>query len=384
MATTITLESLTKRFDGAPGAKGGGATVAVDSVSLTIDAGELFFLLGPSGCGKTTLLRMVAGFIDPTSGRILFDTGAGVRDVTHLPPNKRNTGMVFQSYALWPHMTVAANVAFGLTIRKVSAEEKQRRVREALAAVQMEQYADRRPNQLSGGQQQRVALARALVIRPDVLLLDEPLSNLDAKLRNELRSEIRRICKEARGVAADGAGGGSGITAIYVTHDQKEALSMADRVAIVNRGRIEQLGPPGELYRRPRTRFVAEFLGETNILPGTLLERGGAAGPGLALVRTAAGEFVSAVLSPDLAAQTTDVAVSIRPEAWRLENSAGRNTLPGRVAEATYLGETEQLVVELPGGARVKVAHLNPGASARTGEAVTVSAAPADVVVLPS
>jgi iron(III) transport system ATP-binding protein len=384
MATTITLESLTKRFDGAPGggAKGGG-TVAVDNVSLTIDSGELFFLLGPSGCGKTTLLRMVAGFIDPTSGRILFDTGAGVRDVTHLPPNKRNTGMVFQSYALWPHMTVAANVAFGLTIRKVPAEEKQRRVREALAAVQMEQYADRRPNQLSGGQQQRVALARALVVRPDVLLLDEPLSNLDAKLRNELRSEIRRICKQAGG-GPDGAGDGRGITAIYVTHDQKEALSMADRVAIVNRGRIEQLGPPGELYRRPRTRFVAEFLGETNILPGTLLERGGAAGPGLALVRTAAGEFVSAVLSPDLAPQTTGVTVSIRPEAWRLDGSAGRNTLPGRVVESTYLGETEQLVVELPGGARVKVAHLNPGAAARTGEAVSVSAAPADVVVLPT
>jgi iron(III) transport system ATP-binding protein len=277
-------------------------------------------------------------------------------------------------------MTVAANVAFGLTIRKVPAEEKQRRVREALAAVQMEQYADRRPNQLSGGQQQRVALARALVIRPDVLLLDEPLSNLDAKLRNELRSEIRRICKEARA----GADGGKGITAIYVTHDQKEALSMADRVAIVNRGRIEQLGPPGELYRRPRTRFVAEFLGETNILPGTLLERGGAAGPGLTLVRTAAGDFVSAVLSPDLAPRTTDVTVSIRPEAWRLDNSAGRNTLPGRVAEATYLGETEQLMVELPGGARVKVAHLNPGAAARRGEPVTLSAAPADVVVLPS
>ena len=398
MATKITLESLTKRFDGAPGARtkggsAGGGTIAVDNVSLTIEAGELFFLLGPSGCGKTTLLRMVAGFIEPTSGRVLFDAygdGQPARDVTFLPPNKRNTGMVFQSYALWPHMTVAANVAFGLNIRKVPADEKQRRVREALAAVQMEQYADRKPNQLSGGQQQRVALARALVIRPDVLLLDEPLSNLDAKLRNELRSEIRRICKEvAVGKDATGTEGGRGITAIYVTHDQKEALSMADRVAIVNRGRIEQLGPPGELYRRPRTRFVAEFLGETNILPGSLLERNGAAGPGNALIRTAAGEMISAVLSPDVAPATVNIVASVRPEAWRIDAhgatspSTARNRMPGRVVESTYLGETEQLIVELPGAARVKVAHLNPGASTRIGERVSLSAAPEDVVILP-
>lgn len=413
MATTITLDSLTKQFDALPGSrasKQSGATTAVDHVSLTINAGELFFLLGPSGCGKTTLLRMIAGFIEPTSGRIFFDTSddatasqpsassadpnapttvvlsSAARDVTFLPPNKRNTGMVFQSYALWPHMTVAANVAFGLNIRKVPADEKKRRVAEALAAVQMEQYADRKPNQLSGGQQQRVALARALVIRPDVLLLDEPLSNLDAKLRNELRSEIRRICKEA-------AGGGKGITAIYVTHDQKEALSMADRVAIVNHGRIEQLGPPGELYRRPRTRFVAEFLGETNILPGSLIERSGAAGAGNAIVRTAAGEMISAVLSPDIDAAAVNIIASVRPEAWQLHaadsqpqastSAPRRNLMPGRVVESTYLGETEQLIVELPGQTRVKVAHLNPGASTRIGERVTLSAAPEDVVVLP-
>jgi len=413
MATTITLDSLTKRFDSAPGPRGkgpAGGTVAVDNVSLTINAGELFFLLGPSGCGKTTLLRMIAGFIEPTSGRVLFDTGdrgstpgstppgSTARDVTFLPPNKRNTGMVFQSYALWPHMTVAANVAFGLNIRKVPAAEKQRRVREALEAVHMEEYADRKPNQLSGGQQQRVALARALVIRPDVLLLDEPLSNLDAKLRNELRSEIRRICKEARGGegagnASDATGktaGAPGITAIYVTHDQKEALSMADRVAIVNKGRIEQLGPPGELYRRPRTRFVAEFLGETNILPGSLIERGSAAGPGHALVRTAAGDMLSAVLSPNIEPAAINIIASIRPEAWRIDAhgatppATARNQMPGRVVESTYLGETEQLVVELPGAARVKVAHLNPGASTRIGERVTLSAAPEDVVLLPA
>jgi len=421
MATTITLDSLTKQFDSAPGArasKKSGVTTAVDHVSLTINAGELFFLLGPSGCGKTTLLRMIAGFIEPTSGRIFFDTSENAaaaqsaessadpsapttvilspsaRDVTFLPPNKRNTGMVFQSYALWPHMTVAANVAFGLNIRKVPADEKKRRVTEALAAVHMEQYADRKPNQLSGGQQQRVALARALVIRPDVLLLDEPLSNLDAKLRNELRSEIRRICKEVGGSGggkvASGAGGGQGITAIYVTHDQKEALSMADRVAIVNKGRIEQLGPPGELYRRPRTRFVAEFLGETNILPGSLIERGSAAGPGHALVRTAAGDMLSAVLSPNIEPAAINIIASIRPEAWRIDAhgatppATARNQMPGRVVESTYLGETEQLVVELPGAARVKVAHLNPGASTRIGERVTLSAAPEDVVLLPA
>jgi len=396
MPTTITLDSLTKQFDSAPGLRAGakgGATTAVDDISLTINAGELFFLLGPSGCGKTTLLRMIAGFIEPTRGRILFDTGdaSDVRDVTFLPPNKRNTDMVFQSYALWPHMTVAANVAFGLAIRKVPADEKARRVREALAAVQMEQYADRKPNQLSGGQQQRVALARALVIRPDVLLLDEPLSNLDAKLRNELRSEIRRICKEVGGGPdSTGAAGARGITAIYVTHDQKEALSMADRVAIVNRGRIEQLGSPGELYRRPRTRFVAEFLGETNILPGSLIERNGAAGQGNAIIRTAAGDMVSAVLSPEAQPASINVVASVRPEAWRMDArgttppASARNLMPGRVVESTYLGETEQLIVELPGAARVKVAHLNPGASTRIGEAVTLSAAPEDVVILPS
>src|ERR1043165_9433059 len=188
MPTAIGILDITKVFG-----VGTAAATAVDRISLDIQPGELFFLLGPSGCGKTTLLRMIAGFIDPTSGQIQFDG----RDITYLPPNRRNTGMVFQSYALWPHMTVQAKVAFGLTIRKVAAAERDKRVAEALAAVRMSEYAARKPNQLSGGQQQRVALARALVIRPDVLLLDEPLSNLDAKLRIELRSEIRRICKEA-------------------------------------------------------------------------------------------------------------------------------------------------------------------------------------------
>jgi len=374
VSTTITLKGLTKTFPGsAPGA-GGVPTTAVDHVDLTINAGELFFLLGPSGCGKTTLLRMIAGFIEPTSGQVLFQTpDAPAKDVTYLPPNKRNTGMVFQSYALWPHMTVAQNVAFGLSIRKVPTAERDRRVADALKMVRMEAHGPRKPNQLSGGQQQRVALARALVIRPDVLLLDEPLSNLDAKLRNELRGEIRRICKEA-------GPGGAGITTIYVTHDQKEALSIADRVAIVSQGRIVQMGPPAELYRRPRTRFVAEFLGETNFLPGEVIAQEN----GRTTVQTALGKLVSASVSPEVKPNAPKVLCSIRPEALRLNSPDGTNLINGRVAESVYLGETAQLEVEAEGDVRLRVASLNPGVASRSGERVTVAAAPEDVVVLPA
>jgi iron(III) transport system ATP-binding protein len=334
----------------------------VNGVSLEIRPGELFFLLGPSGCGKTTLLRMVAGFIDPTSGTIAFDG----RDVTRTPPNKRNTGMVFQSYALWPHMTVAQNVAFGLEVRRVAGEERARRVGEALAAVHMDGFAQRKPNQLSGGQQQRVALARALVVRPDVLLLDEPLSNLDARLRIELRSEIRRICKE------------SGITTVYVTHDQKEALSMADRVAILDRGRVIQLGPPAELYQRPATRFVAEFLGETNVLPGTA-----STGTPPTRVDTAAGVLLAAQRPP-----TTAVLVSIRPEALRLRRAPGvaseESVIRGRLAEATYLGETTQYRIEAPGGLALRALALKHSAVPPVGASVYFTVAPEDVVLLPA
>jgi iron(III) transport system ATP-binding protein len=273
VSTTIDIKGLVKEY---PAIGRAGVTRAVNEVSLTIEPGELFFLLGPSGCGKTTLLRMIAGFIDPTSGHIGFNG----KDVTHAPPNKRNTGMVFQSYALWPHMTVAQNVAFGLNVRKVGASERDRLVKEALAAVQMERYAERKPTQLSGGQQQRVALARAIVIKPDVLLLDEPLSNLDAKLRNDLRHEIRRICKA------------SGITTVYVTHDQKEALSMADRVALLRDGRIVQLGTPRDLYREPKTRFVAEFLGEADFLEATVAGQEG----GTVRLDTPAGRLTAAIV----------------------------------------------------------------------------------------
>jgi iron(III) transport system ATP-binding protein len=369
MSTTITLTDLTKQFPGsAPGA-GGVPTTAVDRVNLTIEAGELFFLLGPSGCGKTTLLRMIAGFIEPTAGSIVFTTADGrKRDVTYLPANKRNTGMVFQSYALWPHMTVAQNVAFGLSVRKTPGDERDRRVAEALKTVRMDAYATRKPNQLSGGQQQRVALARALVIRPDVLLLDEPLSNLDAKLRIELRSEIRRICKQA------------GMTAIYVTHDQKEALSMADRVAIVSGGKVVQVGAPAELYRRPATRFVAEFLGETNFLAGQVVER---TGTGLK-VRTGAGVLTAGVVSPLLDAAARDVLLSVRPEALRPAAGSEANALSGRVVESVYLGETAQLDVELADRSRLRVATLNPAAAGYQGQNMSLAATPEDVVAVPA
>jgi len=224
-------------------------------LDLCVEPGELFFLLGPSGCGKSTLLRLLAGFISPDTGSILFDG----KDITNMPPEKRDAGLVFQNYALWPHMTVFDNVAFGLDTRKIKGEEKKKKVRAALEMVDMQDFADRRPASLSGGQQQRVALARAIAFRPKLLLLDEPLSNLDAKLRDSMRNEIRRICKEA------------GLTAIYVTHDRKEALSMGDRIAVINQGRIEETASPLDIYRRPLTRFSAEFMGSANFFPAKVI-----------------------------------------------------------------------------------------------------------------
>jgi iron(III) transport system ATP-binding protein len=352
--TAITLKGITKHF---------GQTVAVDHVDLVINSGELFFLLGPSGCGKTTLLRMIAGFIEPTSGTLLF----GDKDVTWLPPNKRKAGMVFQSYALWPHMTVYDNVAYGLTVRKVAADEKRDRVMAALKSVRMGDYAKRKPNQLSGGQQQRVALARALVIEPTVLLLDEPLSNLDAKLRLEMRTEIKRICTETK------------ITTVYVTHDQKEALSMADRVAVMRDGVVKQVGPPRRLYERPASRFVADFLGETNFLSATV----SSADDAVVSLETPVG-----VLRSSAGLESTprggNVTCSIRPESLRIVDSpSGRNVLSGKRLQTIYLGEMAQYLIELEDETVIRVVEMHPSHMGDPGETVHMMVNPEDVVLLP-
>ncbi len=363
MSTKIDINKLVKDFDA-----GQSSTRAVDHIHLAVEPGELFFLLGPSGCGKTTLLRMIAGFIDPTQGSIAFNN----KDVTHAPPNKRNTGMVFQSYALWPHMTVQANVEFGLSIRKIPKDQRTTRALKALVDVQMDAYAPRKPNQLSGGQQQRVALARALVITPDVLLLDEPLSNLDAKLRIELRSEIRRICKDA------------GITTVYVTHDQKEALSMADRIAILKLGKVIQIGTPTELYRTPRSRFVAEFLGETNFIPGTIAE----STSGKTLIKTKLGTLAST--HPINLPKDSTVTCSIRPETLRVINDDSsknqHNMLSCKHLSTTYLGEIAQHVVCAGEDVELRAAVLNPSRSdlREPGASVQLAVAEDDVVVIPA
>lgn len=355
---SIRVQHLTKRF---------GSTVALQDLSLTIERGELFFLLGPSGCGKTTLLRALAGFYIPEEGTVLF----GDEDVTRLEPHKRNTGMMFQSYALWPHMTVAQNVAFGLEERRVPGPEIKTRVAEALASVRMEKYAERRPNQLSGGQQQRVALARALVIRPRCLLLDEPLSNLDAKLRLEMRTEIRRVCKEYK------------LTTVYVTHDQKEALSICDRMAILDAGRVLQVGGAREVYRRPSCRVVANFIGETDFIPATLRERRGDS----VVVETVLGVFEGVLGStqaqPPIGAAVT---VSIRPECWKISTEAKpTNSVQGRIGEATYLGELAQYDF-LPNAAPeqdLKIVEMNPRfVDAPAEKTLYASVHPQDVVVL--
>ena len=333
-----------------------GSTVAVDSVDLNIPAGSLYFMLGPSGCGKTTLLRMIAGFQEPTSGKIFF----GDRDVTHTPPEKRNAGMVFQSYALWPHLNVFDNVAFGLQVRGVSAAEQGKRVGAALEMVRMENLAQRKPNQLSGGQQQRVALARAIVFKPEVLLLDEPLSNLDAKLRLEMRGEIKRICSEIH------------MTTVYVTHDQKEALSLADNLVVLRDGRIEQMGAPKQVYQQPSNSFVAEFMGETNFIQGTVKKCDATS----CEVETAAGMLQSNCGTAVTGARVT---LSIRPESLQIAD--GPNCIRGICKSSLYLGEMSQHQIETPAGI-VKVFELDPRETTRVGQQLSLRAQPDAVVVL--
>lgn len=363
MPSAIEFQNVTKRFD---------ANVVVDNISLAIAPGELFFLLGPSGCGKTTLLRCLAGFYTPEQGRILI----GGRDVTNLPPEQRDTGMVFQSYALWPHMTVRENVAFGLELRKVAKSELRERVDEALALVRMSERAEYKPNQLSGGQQQRVALARALVIRPACLLLDEPLSNLDAKLRLEMRTEIRRICKKA------------GLTAVYVTHDQKEALSIADRLAVMDKGKLQQIGDPRDVYRFPKNRLIASFIGETNFIEGTVRETCAEQ----TIVHTAIGPIISAVVPGFPAGVGDRVILSIRPEVIHLSAAAppsgeALNVFDAAVHNSVYLGEMAQHELSIgtaPAAVSFKAYDLNPKIVAHDDEVKPAVAwfRPANVVVL--
>ncbi|OIN98070.1 spermidine/putrescine ABC transporter ATP-binding protein [Candidatus Desantisbacteria bacterium CG1_02_38_46] len=352
---SVKLQGITKYFD---------KTRAVDNVSLEIKKGELFFLLGPSGCGKTTVLRMIAGFYTPENGEICFDD----KLMNEVPPHKRNTGMVFQNYALWPHMTVKKNVEYGLDIRDVSLEEKEARTNQALEIVRMIDYANRKPAQLSGGQQQRVALARALVIQPDLLLLDEPLSNLDAKLRLEMREEIKRIHEETK------------ITSIYVTHDQKEALSMAERVAVMNTGMIEQTGTPREIYENPANKFVAGFIGETNFIEGKVLETNNHK----VILEIRIGKLCSFnKINIQIGGR---VACSIRPESIQVLDAINE-TLPNQfeavIEEFTYLGDNEQYHLRLGDNSLIKAVAHNPfGQVRQKGSKVWIYIEPQNVILL--
>ncbi|HEY6559023.1 MAG TPA: ABC transporter ATP-binding protein [Polyangiaceae bacterium] len=338
-----------------------GARVVLDAVDLEVEAGELFVLLGPSGCGKTTLLRAIAGFTPAHSGSIHI---AG-EEVTRLAPSRRDSGMVFQSFALWPHLSVAENVAFGLRERRVPRDETRARVEQALADVNLAGYGSRRVDELSGGEQQRVALARALVIRPRCLLLDEPLSNLDANLRRSMRDEVRRICKEF------------GLTTLYVTHDQKEALAIADRLAVMRRGRILQVGTAPEIYRRPSSRAVAAFVGETNLLEGIVLEQSSESvrvSSGVGVLSSTAGASFSAGAS---------VLVSIRPECLRFASGGAADTLEGELLSSTYLGDATLHTVRVA-EAELNVQELNPPLRGRArGSRCALSVSPEDVVLLP-
>jgi len=340
-----------------------GETRAVDNVSLEVKAGELFFLLGPSGCGKTTCLRTIAGFYQPDEGEMLF----GEKLMNKVPPHKRNIGMVFQNYALWPHMTVYQNVEYGLNIRKLSSDVKKEKVAKVLEVVQMEKYADRNPNQLSGGQQQRIALARALVIEPDILLLDEPLSNLDAKLRLEMRLEIKRIHSE------------SGITSVYVTHDQKEALSLADRMAVMRDGKIIQLGTPREVYNTPVNRFVADFIGETNFINGKLKSKAN----GHFVFETQIGEIKATGVN---ISDGTELVCSVRPESINVSDSPqdnAQNQFEAEISSVVYLGDVEEYWVKVKNSWDVKAVINNPGIYERkSGDKVYVQFQPEDAILL--
>ncbi|AEK74003.1 ABC-type iron(III) transport system, ATPase component [Thermococcus sp. 4557] len=347
----VKLENIVKTF---------GETVALKGIDLHIKAGELFTLLGPSGCGKSTTLRIIAGLDFPDSGTIHF----GDEEVTYLPSSKRGAVLVFQNYALWPHMTVFDNVAYGLKLKKLPKDEIKKKVEWALELVKLEGFADRYPTQLSGGQQQRVAIARALVVEPKVLLLDEPLSNLDAKLRLEMRSEIRRIQREL------------GITVIYVTHDQEEAMAISDRIAVMNVGTVEQVGTPKEIYETPRTEFVASFMGKTNVIPAKVVERNG---------DRVSVEFEGIRLDGlHYTDKSDDVVIVIRPERIKLKPVENAVSFTGTVDLIEYYGFFIE-VVGLFGDTRIIARTISDReiAGLRPLQQVTFYVERDDIIVLP-
>lgn len=356
---TIKLVNLRKTF---------GDVVATDNVNLTLYEGELTTLLGPSGCGKTTLLRLIAGFYKPDRGKIFFDD----RDMTNIPPNERNTGMCFQNYALWPHMTVFDNIAYGLKMKRIKGmrytkKAIKRRVEEALALVKMSELANRTPHQLSGGQQQRVALARALAIEPDVLLLDEPLSNLDAKLRIEMREEIIRIQKELS------------ITTVYVTHDQHEALSISDRVAVMNKGYVQQFDTPKQIYANPQTIFVADFIGQCTFVEGDIISVGDEIS-----VELPNGQTITGVTTiPNYPFEIGErVKCAIRPENLSLtRESPHDNEISGIVTHTIFIGSATEVYFNV--GEIQAQALLNPYDDIKKGQEIHLYVPPRSVMVLP-
>jgi iron(III) transport system ATP-binding protein len=334
--TNVRLESLTKKF---------GDLIAVNHINLEISEGELCTLLGPSGCGKTTTLRCIAGFYFPDEGEIFF----GEKPVSRVSPSKRNTGMVFQNYALWPHMTIYDNVAYGLKVRKMPKDELNKKTEAILELMHLHGLEKRWPSQLSGGQQQRVALARALVIEPDVLLLDEPLSNLDAKLRVEMRMEIKRIQKRLK------------TTTVYVTHDQEEALSISDKLAVMNEGEIQQIGSSRQIYEEPANQFVADFVGTANFIKGTVVDLD--AVKHLMVVRTEHGSDFEVMLEEGFS-ENMDVLLSIRPEAVSVNSqddvARGMNHIDAIVRQTTYLGDIVRYEAETSWGTVIKADVYNP------------------------
>lgn len=340
-------------------AKSFGSTIAVDDIDLDVADGSLTTFLGPSGCGKTTTLRMVAGLETPTAGTIVIGNETVHGDGVHIPPERRRIGMVFQSYAIWPHMNVFDNVAYPLKVRRMRKEELRRRTYAALKTVQLEELAERFPAQLSGGQQQRVAVARAIVFEPQILLLDEPLSNLDAKLRVQMRAEIRELQQRL------------GVTTLYVTHDQHEALAISDQVAVMNQGKIVQFGTPQEVYEQPVNRFVADFIGWTNFLPGKTTADGAVE----VLGKTIATKHLSI-------ASGTDVHITVRPEDVRIgTNGAGQEVVfDGDVRTTMYQGRN--LMCEVAVGEHLIQAHVPVDVKVKIGETVPVSFDASDVLVL--